>query len=220
MDNISRYGFRWAQHWPGQGSMPQTVARIVASAASFDPSGGTANCKLGPGDVVNEVDDGTVFFCQGTENGQTPRLAWGVVVGVKQYWDVTIGQHGALRVSPNYLPSDITWGTNLSRASIVLCIPITAGVWEVDVDENTTATTRAAYLDMVGENVDLINTNSPSDRLNPKLDISSNATSNALAFRIVGISPIVENQDFSGTGVKLLVRANLASDPAHSATGV
>lgn len=218
-NNIAGYGFRYAYNWPGQSPNPSVVTRIVASAASFDPSGGTANCKLGAGDLVNEVSDGTVFFCQGTENGQTPRLPWGVVVGVKQYFDTSLGQAGAIRPHPRFLPSDITW-SGVGNASIVYCIPISSAVWEVDVDENTTATTEPAYRDMIGENVDHINTNSPTDRLNPKLDISSNATTATLSMRIVGISTSLENADFTGTGVKLYVRANLTSEPTHSATGV
>jgi hypothetical protein len=220
MNNLTGYGFRWAKEWPGQRDIPGIIPRYVASAASFDPSGGTANCVLGPGDVVNEVSDGTVFFCQGTENAQTPRIPYAVVVGVYPFFDASLGSHGAMRWG-TVLPSDVAWGTNINRASKVACVPITAGVWEVDIDETSASwDTEAEFRDMIGENVDMINTNSPTNRLAPKLDISSNATTATLYFRIVGISRTVENQDFSGTGVKLLVRANISSTPEHAPLGV
>ena len=76
-------------------------------------------------------------------------------------------------------------------------------------DENTTATTEAAYQDMIGENCRFINTGATGElRAPPRLDISTNATTNTFPFKIVGISTTAGNQDFSGNYVELYVISN------------
>ncbi len=218
-DNRIAYGFRLVGLTGGPGH-PKPIRKIVATDASFDVSGGLQNAALTMGDVVTLASTGGVTLCGGAENGQTPVLPYGVIVGVEPYFDASIGQAGAMRPSSE-LPSDIAWGTVLSRQSRLLIQPFLPGlVFEVDVDDATTATTEAAYQAFIGENVSMINTGAASAvprRVAPKIDISSHATTATLLFRIVGISPTMDNVDFSGANVKLLVTANNAQDGAYTA---
>lgn len=220
-DNVSRYGFRFQGLTGGPGHL-KPIRKIVATAESFDVSGGLQNAALRQGDVVKLLSTGGVTLCGGTENGATPDNPYGVVVGVEPYYDSTIGASGAMRPSKS-LPSDIAWGTNLARQSALIIQPFLPGlVFEVDADDNTTATTEAAYQAFIGENVSMINTAAAGASPNfvaPKIDISTHATTATLCFTIVGISPTKDNVDFSGANVKLLVEANIAQTGAYGLIG-
>lgn len=218
-DNVARYGFRWVRGADGGKPMPTIEEHTVATGQSFDVNGGAQNVNLRKGDVIQMSSTGTVILCDGVEGaGGSPGLVpYGVVEGIRQYYDGS-----KVRYSPEYLPSDIAWGTNRERRSIVHVIPITGCVWEVDC--NTTAAafdTVEEYEDMIGENVNLINAGASGELYaNPRLDIVNQATTNTFMFRIVGISKSVENFDFAGNFVKLHVIANRAQRPWSSATGV
>lgn len=223
-DNIVKYGFRY---FGGADNLPKPLEKIVASAAEFDVTNGIQNAVLQAGDVVALVNDGSVTMCAGGET--TPGLPYGVVVGGIKYYDSSIGQAGQMRIANN-LPSAITWGTNRERASRVLVVPFLPGqLWEVDVDDATTATTFAAYEAFEGENVTFINSGAASSTpawIRPKIDISTHATTASLFFRIEKVSPTRDNVDFSGANVKLLVSINpyAAATPSAAtptrATGV
>lgn len=218
-DNVSKYGFRYQGLTGGPGHL-KPITKIVATGESFDVTGGLQNAALRAGDVVTLLSTGGVTLCAGNET--TPANPYGVVVGVMPYYDSTIGTSGAMRPSKS-LPSDINWGTNLARQSKLIIQPFLPGlVFEVDVDEATTATTEAAYQALSGENVSMINTAAASTSppwVAPKLDISTHATTATLCFTIVGISPTLDNVDFSGANVKLLVTANIAQDGAYGLIG-
>lgn len=219
-DNVVRYGFRPASPnaW-GTGLFIPKV-EIVATATSFDVSGGLQNAALRQGDVVTKVSTGGVTLCGGAENGQTPVFPYGVVAAALPYYDSTIGVSGAMRPSFS-LPSDIAWGTNLARQSKLMVIPFLPGqIWEVDSDDAVTATTEAAYQAFIGENVSIINTAAASvtpPYAAPKVDISSHATTASLFFNIAGISPTLDNVDFAGANVKLLIRFNFQAAATPSA---
>lgn len=218
-DNRPAYGFRLVGLTGGPGH-PKPIRKIVASAASFDVTNGLQNAALTMGDVVTLASTGGVTLCAGAET--TPANPYGVIVGVEPYFDASIGQAGAMRPSSE-LPSDIAWGTVLSRQSKLIIQPFLPGlVFEVDVDDATTATTEAAYQAFIGENVSMINTgiaDAVPRRVAPKIDISSHNTTATLCFTIVGISPTLDNVDFSGANVKLLVTANIAQDGAYGLIG-
>lgn len=211
-DNRTMYGFRWATAHNGR-PHPQPERFKVASGENFTVGG--SNKDLGPGDLVKLKNDGTVTLCAGTES--TAEAPYGVVVAVGPRYDSTIGQAGAMRPTET-LPSGVTY-SKAQYASTVYVVPVSAGTWEVDVDDSATATDLAAYEAMIGENVDHINTGSGS-RPTPKLDISTHATTNTLHWRIVGVSTSMHNQDYSGANVKLLVRSNVSQESWSSATGV
>lgn len=206
VDNRIGYGFRFAgSRWGRPEMTPRRC--IVATAASFDVTGGTSNVLLGPGDPVIRLSTGGVGLCPGSET--TPQIPYGVVVAVGPYWD------GTTMVQTGYIPSDTAWGTLLERQSTVMVVPFEEAYWEIDCDEATTATTKAAYQAFIGENVSynlnggISPTSNPQNRAHPRLDISSHATTDSLALRIVGISDTQDNVDFAGNYVKLIVELNV-----------
>lgn len=212
-DNRVEYGFRWSTAANGR-PCPEPIEGFVASGVSFDVSGGQANLSIGAGDLVSRASTGGFILCLGDESTAVP--PFGVVVAVTNYFDTAKG----VRTPTALLPSDVAWGTLLERQSRIMVVPIRWGLWEVDCDENTTATTEAAYQAFIGENVDHVNSITNTTRPSPRINISTHATTNSLHFRIAGISATKSNQDFSGANVKLIVETNIAQDPISSATGV
>jgi hypothetical protein len=215
-DNIAMYGFRFVGgSIDGGRDYPRTIRCPVATSQSFDVNGGAANVGLGRGDPVIKTSTGTVTLCDGVEGAGGPLLPWGIVLGVAPHWSVSESR----LVFSDVIPSDVAWGTALSRQSYVYVIPVTAGLWEIDVDDNTTATTQALYQDMVGENVNYILTGASGEkRAKPKLDISNQAVTNTLVCQIENVPPPPCNRDFGGANVKLQVSFNLHA--MQSTTGV
>lgn len=214
-NNRQKYGFRWSTAANGGKSMPQPEEVIVATSQSFDINGGASNVAVGPGDVVRRLSTGGVGLCDGVEGAGGATSPAFVVVGVAPYWD------GSKMVIGTTLPSDTAWGTNLARQSKLLVVPVDAGYWEIDCDEASTATTEAAYQAFIGEYADHTHdTTSTNTRPTPRLDISSHATTSTLLWRIVGISKTLDNQDFSGNYVKLIVYPNVIQNKTAGLTGV
>lgn len=215
-DNRIMYGFRWHAALDGGKSMPVPEEAHVATGAAFNVNGGPSGVALGYGDLVKRVSTGGVTMAEGNETGGgASDIAYGVIVGVGPYYDGTVMRRR------NTLPSGTAYGTNLTRQTKLFVVPLTAGVWEVDCDDAVTATTLAAYQDLIGNNVDYRLTQVAADtRPTPRLDISGVNTTNTLAMRIVGISKTVHNQDFSGNFVKLLVRPNESQVPPFTILGV
>ncbi len=215
-DNRQSYGWRWSTAANGGRPMPTPMEVIVASAESFDINGGASNVQIGPGDIVRSKNTGGVELCEGSEaSGGTTETPRYIVVGVKPYWD------GTQMVIGNTLPSDTTYGTVLERQSKLLVVPVEAGVWEVDCDDAATATTLAAYQAFIGEHCDHVHSIvATNTRPYPRLDISGHATTSTLMWNIVGISPTMDNQDFSGNYVKLLVFPNVIQLKTAGLTGI
>src|SRR5262245_34885111 len=215
-DNVGRYGFRWVRGHDGSKAMPMVEEHTVATAASFDVNAGAQTVNLRKGGPVRMATDGTVTLCDGAEGGGGALVPYGIVVGIKQYFDGS-----RLKVSPEFLPSDIAWGTVRERRSAVFVTPISAGVWEIDTYEtNASWDTEAEFEAFIGENADYTLTGASGELYaNPKIKISVHATTNTLMLRLVAISKTVENSDFTGNFVKLHVVANRAQRPWSSATG-
>lgn len=207
-DNAARYGFRWNSAWNGGKSCPVPIRMTVATGKDHvDDSGNSVDLNIG--DVVKIESTGTVTICEDTGS------PYGIIVGVHPYWD------GTVMKPSSKVPNQNAWGTVEARRPWVDVVPVTAGIWEVDVDDATTATTYAAYIALVGENCNHFSAgNTANTSAAPKLDISSHATTAALDWRIVGISQTAENKDFSGANVKLLVAANTSQLPTQAATTV
>lgn len=218
VDNTQEYGFRWSRS-KNSHSCPPVFRQLVASGATFDVTGGIQNAALRPGDVVQRLSDGTVTLCDGTET--TATSPYGVVMGIKHYFDAAT----LSRTFASTLPSGIVWGTIQERRTEVLVTPIDAGIWEVDVDENTTITTLAGYQAIVGENIQMVNTgpvvgSNAKLEVRPNLDISGHATTATFFFRIEDVAQIATNQDPSGLNYKLLVKSNISQHPETTALGV
>ena len=215
-NNTHLYGFRWSSS--NGVPHPKPLLMPVASGANFTVSGDATNLNLNVGDVVTRLTSGFVSLCGGNENSQTSVAVFGVVVGMGPAGFF----NGTRMVRQNFLQSGCTYGTNIERISQVFVVPAaTGGFWEIDVDDNTTATTLLTYQALVGENADHRNT--PNDTLlqaNPLLNIASHGTSAALSCRIEGISTNFANQDYSGTFVKMLIRFNKGQEPEYLLTGL
>ncbi len=202
MDNRAGYGFRfkrsrWGRAWPN------VVPAHVASAESFDVTGGAQNVRLRKGDPVHALASGGITLSPGAETTVIPPKF--IVMGIGPYYD------GNSMVVGGDLPSDTTWGTLYERRTKVWVCPVEEAFWEVDCDDAVTATTEAAYRLFVGENVDHILTGATGTLYAaPKLDISGHATTNSLGWRIEDISDTADNIDFSGANVKLVVSINIA----------
>jgi hypothetical protein len=211
-DNAERYGFRFFRSRHGSGT--QVVMEAwCATSASFDVNGGAQNVYLGAGDVLVQLSTGAVTLAVGAE-GTDSTTVKGVVTGIKQYYDTV---KGVMTAQGPGIPSDLAWGTNVSRQSRLYYTPIDSAIWAVQVDDIVTATTQATYEAFIGENCRFINTGASGElRAKPKLDISTHATTNTFPFKIVGVAPAPPNVDFSGANVELLVISNgtIASDNA------
>lgn len=208
MDNIAHYGLRWRPSLNGGVARPVCFPGTVATLASFDVNNGAANVALRKGDPVIRLSTGHFTLCDGNEGAGGALRPWGVVMAVEPYWDGVRMRH------TDKLPSDVSYGTNLTRQSKILVAPIRSGLWEMDTDDaGATYDTVAEFQAFVGENVDykLCGTTGQPYAY-PKIDISTHAVTNTLVMRIQGISPNPANQDFTGTGIKLIVSCNLAQE--------
>lgn len=211
-NNAHIYGLRIA-FARGGGKIPTPITRVVADAYQGTIDGGGTNVGLSIGDPVKLVSDGSVALANTTNS------TYGVIVSVLPYWNATLGR---MEFS-DYIPGATTSSGVFERRTRVQVVPISDAIWELDVDEATTATTEAAYEAFIGENVTMV---CPGDttiagryKADPRIDISTHATTNTLIWRIVGVSP--QQQDFAGTNVKLLIACNIPQDNfAASATGV
>lgn len=199
-NNTHKYGFRWARDFNGGRDCPAGIEYTVADSYQGQADDDATSVDLNIGDPVKMVSTGTVALAQSTED------VFGIIVGVLPYWN------GTAMTPTSRLPGATTGGGLLERKSRVLVVPVQEGLWECDVDENTTATTEAAYLAFIFENVDHTcagdTTNASRPKADPRLDISGHNTTNTLGWQIMGISKSLENMDFSGTNVKLIVKCN------------
>ena len=212
-NNVHKYGFRPVKPWKGT-QTPEGLECAVADSYQATSDGAASNVDLNVGDPVLLVSTGTVGLATTTVD------VWGIICAIKPYWNGSAMTYG------NRLPGGTTGGTLISRQSRVMVIPVEQYVWEIDVDENTTATTYAAYQAFIGENADHTCvadvTNASRPKANPRLDISGHNTTNSLGWRIVGISDSLENADFTGTNVKLHVVCNNVQvfDTTHGNIGL
>lgn len=217
-DNAIGYGFRWAKAHNGGKNLPVPEMGIVASGQAFNINGLGQGVYLRPGDPVTRLAGGGFTLCDGLEGAGGGVVVYGICVGILPYYDATIGTSGAMRPTDK-LPSGLVYGTNLERQSKILIVPADAGYWEIDCDDKVTATTLAAYQAFQGENCDHTLTGATNAGFaHPRLDISDHGTATK-QWRISAVSPIVENDDFAGLYVKLIVRINEAQQPGFVATG-
>jgi hypothetical protein len=201
-NNKHFYGFRWVRNMYGAPDQPPIIEMPIVSG--LQPQGaGAVSVDLRIGDPVKQLSTGGIDLAAAGD-----ALIFGVIVGFTPVWD------GTKMVPRSKWPGATSYGSGLTpierqtRARIVLA---PGQVFEIDCDDATTATTQQAYLALVGENCDHILPTDVTDSSNPKadpfLDISTHGTATA-QWRILGLSSRMENADFSGLNVKLLVTAN------------
>lgn len=215
-DNRHKYGFRFFSTQSGSGR-PACIEALVASGYQGNVGGGSTNVGISIGDPVDYLSTGFVELSNDTATRDT---LFGVVMAVA---NAKVDANGKARPA-SYLPGATSYSLEETTSRLIVA-PFSDHIWEIDVDDATTATTLAAYRAFVGENCDFVyspdTTNADRPRANPVLDISTHATTAALHFRIVGVSKSRENADFSGANVKLLVQLNQGIDPTLlGATGL
>lgn len=215
-DNRIEYGFRFYKNLYG-GDGPQLQKGFCATAQSFDVNNGAANVSLRRGDPVVRLSTGGFALCDGNEGAGGAVAPYGICMGIIQAYDATSGR----TLPADSLPSDIAWGTNLERQSLIWVCPVQSALWEIDCDDATTATTEAAYQALLGGNANMVLAGASGESYaNPRLDISTVNTTNTLVWRIDMISPTRNNVDFSGNYVKLIVKPNIWQGPEVNATGI
>lgn len=199
-DNEHLYGFRWSTAANGGKSAPNPV-RLFYATGQDDQDDGSNSVDINVGDPLKLVSTGGVIVALTTNDVSY------VAVGFGPRWNGTVME------PTTKLNNQTAWGTIEDRRQYVWGVDARAGVWEIDVDDNTTATTYAGYVAFVNENANwVVPGNTGATSADPKLDISSHATTAGLGCRIVGISDTMWNRDFSGANVKLLVRFNEIND--------
>ncbi len=209
-DNKTEYGLRWATAWNGGKSCPVGMRMTVATTQD-DQDDGNNSIDLNIGDPLKALSTGGVTIAQTTD------VIDYVLIGVLPHWDS--GQ-GVMRPNSK-LPNQTNWGTIEARRSWVMCVPSTAGLWEMDCDDSSTATTFAAYIALIHSNCNLVIAgNTANTSAKPEIDISSTATDENFALRLMGVSQTAENKDFSGAQVKLIVAINETNLPGSAATNV
>lgn len=205
MDNRVEYGFRPVMTIDGS-AIPNPIPCAVASG--YQGNEAAANVDISIGDPVRRLSSGYVELAGAGED------IYGVVVGIKPYWNGTEMRFG------DRLPGGTVWGTVRSRMSELLVVPAANIIWEVDCNAALSgATTYLDYLAVVGENADHIFV--PSTPIgNPRLNISTHVATTA-QWRILDVSKTLNNQDFSGSFVKLLVTVNETQQgPLFVAAGI
>lgn len=210
-DNTHFYGFRW---WQGNSHPCPYGKRMHVATGQDDQDDANNSIDINVGDPVTLLATGGVTVADGS--GGTPAKIYGIVVGVDQWYD---SNAGAVTPAKKY-KNQTSWGTVESRRGYVRVVPASAGIWEIDVDDATTATTLATYRALINSNADHANPgNTTETSADPKLDVSSAAADDQLQWRIVDVSPTLENQDYSGANVKLLVRVNESFEPGMPEDG-
>jgi hypothetical protein len=177
-------------------------------ASGYQGSKG-GNVHIRVGDPVVRINDGTVTLAAVGNN-----VVFGIVTSINPFYDSTIS---ALNWASDYLPGGTTYA-NQQNESIVMVQQVTPNTpFRCIVDDNTTAVLYATYVTYIGENVDFAynRITSPGTFANPKLDISTHATTNTLQWRIQDV-PRIPGIDFSATNVELIVTCNNPQDIAGS----
>lgn len=208
-DNTHKYGFRPVKGAYAGASHPKAVRKFVASGYQAQDDGSGFSVDLNVGDPVKLVNDGSIALANTTNS------VWGVIVGFGNYYNAANG-----RMEPtDKLPGGSTWTGDDQRPWVYVVPTADHQLFEIDVDDATTATTLTAYLALVGENcTHVCPGNSTTKKAEPRLDISLHATTESLVWRIEDVSMSQENQDFSGANVKLIVSCNETQHAGQAAT--
>lgn len=196
--NRSRYGFRYIRAISAL-SPPTPLMMHIAT--------GYAN-RIRIGDPVKRVADGSIEIAA---EGDTD--IWGVVTGGGYYWD------GSNVIPALRVPGATAWGTVWERRSRLLVTPAAGVLWEIDVDDNTTATTEATYAALEGSNADHNIANTGDNDATPTLDIST-AAATTFGWRIIETAKTLDNEDLAGANVKLWVTINESGQAPYTTTGI
>lgn len=210
-------GLRFAGTSIGGVGSNKPPAIKIPIASAYAPTAAGTGVNLHVGDAVTLNTTGALKIIVGSEGTQT--TIWGVIDGFSEQWDAT---NGVMMPQDRYV-SGTTWGTNMDRMGFAYVIPMVGNLWEVCCDDASTATTKAAYYALFGENCDLVlsadTTNAGDPKVVTKIDISTHDPATAtLQVRLVGFSPRL-GIDYSGLNVPLIVECNKPAQAPFNTTG-
>lgn len=213
-NNPFRYGFRWHSALQGVSQEKPQRMRVASGLASVVNPGAVA-CDLNVGDLVKQVNDGSVAMCVAADP------IYGVVAGFS-----FVSASGSF--ASGYLPySDkLPTGTTYVAGDAQIfahVVPVAGQIFEAMVDDNVTFTTDigvggSSYLTAIHENVEYIYTpDAASKQARPRLQISSHAPG-ALSWRIHDLSRRID-VDPSGTNYPLLVICSRVQQAPYTLAG-
>lgn len=199
--NRIQYGFRWVRSMHGSNMPSLKLARF---ASGYQPAvNGVADTALAlrAGDPIRLLSTGYFELADGNEGAAGGETVDGIISHIEQYYDGSKLWPGGL----GRLPYNTTY-TGRDRETRVWYYPTAGNLFEVDCDDAATATTYAAYLAFIGERCDhrLKSLSETDGKAWPRLDISTHG-SGAAQWKIEQISNSMNNQDFAGANVKLIV---------------
>ena len=207
--NARYYGFRWYRNTQGNCQPKPELCRI---ASGYQASPGGTNVDLNIGDPVKRISTGFVDIVSGTEG--TPEDIYGIIIAVNPYFT------GDRMQPTSVLPGGTTYVGNERQSTVLVC-PAAGQLFACDVNDNTTATSEDAYRDFIGENVDhVLEADANTEKAEPRLNISTHATTNTLQWRIVNLSANESVQDYSQENVELIVQVNRSQEAPYIRDGV
>ncbi len=224
MPNRYKYGARWVRGRNGAKACPPPEKWPIASGYQAVVQGGNS-VDLNPGDIVKRLSTGFLALAEGTEiTGYNPPtvdadIAVGVIIGFQNFFD------GQVLQPTDRLPGGTVYGTNLTRQSHALVVPLEASIWSIASDVTGAPTTQAAWQALVGQRVDFVNSDDRTGSTGvaaatPEIDISTAAVGATLQYTIFGLDPSEDNLDFLGTttgeGFRLLIVANSYADAPNT----
>ena len=218
MANRTQYGFQPVRPRAGKSCL-QPERWPIASGYQGAIQGGN-NVDVNVGDVVKRLATGYLSIAEGSEKTSynpgtvDADIPVGVVVGFEPYYN------GTDMTPTNKLPGGTTYGTNFERQSFALVVPIENAIWSVAVDATSASyDTYAEWLAVVGETIDMVNSDGITDKAEPELDLATIADASSLnqIFRIFGLDVSRDNRDYDAAGFRLLVTANRFADAPNTA---
>src|SRR4030095_15322725 len=189
-NNRAKYGFRLYSPQNGSGRAAGLEGGVTSG---YQANVAATNVGVSIGDPVAFNAAGNFELAEDV----TANRFFGVVVAIR---NARIESNGKSRPA-SYLPGGTTFTNEVDRTSLIV-LPFNDNIWEIDVDDNVTATTLAAYRALVGLNADMVYTldssNADKPRANPQLDISTAAVPAGLHLPILGVRPRGAETHFSG----------------------
>lgn len=228
-DNVSRYGFRWYRSLTAH-TGPVIEQGYIASGTAFNVNNGAQGVRLRMGDPVIRLDTGYFTLCDGTEGSGGVVVPYGIVMSIKSpVYNSAVG----FALPQNYIASGATYTNVLTDGFEISICRLDTAIWEVDCDDavlgangtvwtGAAATSQTAWLGGQGLNVShALKGASGELYANPKIDISTATTTSTLPFKIQKVNfDNLENVDYTGANVKILVTANAVQGEKAGVTGI
>ena len=211
-DNPLPYGIRWVGSQVGVSAPKPFRVRLASGLA---PTVGGTAVNLRPGDPMIQLSTGYWGVGIGSE-GSVSRIG-GILCNVGPVFDGT-------QMSPinRFVSGSGVYSTNFDRMTYAWVYPADGQIFEMCCDDKTTFTTEATYLAAIGENCDMIlaadTSNANDTSIKSLLDISSHHVSSAVQWRLLDLSPRI-NEDYTGLYVQYKVTVAQTQSAPYYVTG-